>query len=33
LPNKKLKKQGATSLIDAMKYVPGALTETRGRKS
>ena len=27
-----IEKQGAISLIDAMKYVPGALTETRGRK-
>jgi len=28
----KIEKQGATSLIDAIKFVPGALTETRGRK-
>ena len=28
----KIEKQGAISLIDAMKYMPGALTETRGRK-
>jgi outer membrane receptor protein involved in Fe transport len=27
-----IEKQGAISLIDAIKYVPGALTETRGRK-
>jgi len=27
-----IERQGATSLIDAMKFVPGALTETRGRK-
>lgn len=27
-----LKKQGATNLIDAMNYIPGGLTETRGRQ-
>ncbi len=32
IPKQKIEKQGATSLIDAMKFVPGALTETRGRK-
>ena len=30
--DKDIKKQGAITLIDAMKFVPGALTETRGRK-
>ena len=28
----KMEKQGAVTLIDGMKYVPGGLTETRGRK-
>jgi outer membrane cobalamin receptor len=27
-----IEKQGAVTLIDALKYVPGGLTETRGRK-
>jgi outer membrane receptor protein involved in Fe transport len=27
-----IRRQGAVSVIDAMKYVPGGLTETRGRK-
>lgn len=27
-----MEKQGAVTLVDAMKYVPGAFTETRGRK-
>jgi len=27
-----IERQGATSLIDAIKFIPGALTETRGRK-
>ncbi len=29
---KEIIKQGAITLIDAMKFIPGALTETRGRK-
>ena len=27
-----IERQGATTLIDAIKFIPGALTETRGRK-
>ncbi len=29
--HREIKKQGAKNLIDAMKYIPGGLTETRGR--
>ncbi len=29
---KDMSRQGTVTLIDAMKYIPGALTETRGRK-
>jgi outer membrane receptor protein involved in Fe transport len=30
--NSDMAKQGAVTLVDAMKYIPGALVETRGRK-
>ncbi len=32
IAQREIKRQGAKTLIEAMKYVPGALIETRGRK-